>query len=228
MAMSETETRRSSKADHVYRDLKESILSGALEPGGAIDKLALCERLGVSRFPVSSAINRLAFERLVTVEPQHGSFVAKISIDDVRERLLVRRALEAEIAAQAAERMPNDGVEALERNLRYQQAAVEARDVAGFYALDVDFHRLLPAQLGLAPLRRDSRRPALASGKGQAPPAIARRTHADEPSPNMPPSPMRSPAGDAAGARAAMHHHLQQTTDLFETFAMERSSLFSR
>ena len=44
--MSETEARRSSKADHVYRDLKESILSGALEPGGAIDKLELCERLG--------------------------------------------------------------------------------------------------------------------------------------------------------------------------------------
>src|SRR5271154_4175215 len=147
--MSEAETRRGSKADQVYNDLKEDILSGALEPGGAIDKLALCERLGVSRFPVSSAISRLAYERLVTTEPQHGSFVAKISIDDVRERLLVRRALESEVAAQAAERMPSEGVEGLERNLRYQQAAVEAGDVAGFYALDVDFHRLLPSQLGL-------------------------------------------------------------------------------
>ena len=33
---------------------------------------------------------------------------------------------------------------------------------------------------------------------------------------------------DAAGARAAMEFHLQQTADLFETFARERSSLFSR
>src|SRR5579862_976940 len=140
-AMSETEARRSSKADFVYQDLKEAILSGALEPGDAIDKLELCERLGVSRFPVSSAISRLAYERLVTIEPQHGSFVAKISIDDVRERLLVRRALESEVAAQAAERMPREGVAELERNLRYQQAAVDGRDVAGFYALDVDFHR---------------------------------------------------------------------------------------
>src|SRR5258708_38618590 len=99
--MSETEARRSSKADHVYRDLKESILSGALEPGGAIDKLALCERLGVSRFPVSSAISRLAYERLVTIEPQHGCVVAKIWIADVRERLRGRRALEAVLAAHA-------------------------------------------------------------------------------------------------------------------------------
>jgi DNA-binding GntR family transcriptional regulator len=211
MAMSETETRRSSKADHVYRDLKESILSGALEPGGAIDKLALCERLGVSRFPVSSAINRLAFERLVTIEPQHGSFVAKIS----------------EIAAQAALRMPREGVEALERNLRYQQAAVDARDVAGFYALDVDFHRLLASQLGLghsgeildglrSHLERVRR--LLLSPAGRLPVSFSEHNAIAK----------AVSRGDAAAARAAMRYHLQQTTDLFETFAMERSSLFSR
>jgi GntR family transcriptional regulator, rspAB operon transcriptional repressor len=227
MAMSETETRRSSKADHVYRDLKESILSGALEPGGAIDKLALCERLGVSRFPVSSAINRLAYERLVTIEPQHGSFVAKISVDDVRERLLVRRALESEIAAQAALRMPREGTEALERNLRYQQAAVDARDVAGFYSLDVDFHRLLASQLGLghsgeildglrSHLERVRR--LLLSPAGRLPMSFSEHSAIAT----------AVSRGDAPAARAAMHYHLQQTTDLFETFATERSSLFSR
>jgi DNA-binding GntR family transcriptional regulator len=225
--MSETETRRSSKADHVYRDLKESILSGALEPGGAIDKLGLCERLGVSRFPVSSAINRLAYERLVTIEPQHGSFVAKISIDDVRERLLVRRALESEIAARAAQSMPREGVEGLERNLRYQQAAVEAGDVAGFYALDVDFHRLIPAQLGLGHCAEildglrshlERVRRLLLSPTGRMPMSLSEHSAIAK----------AVSRGDPVGARAAMQYHLQQTTDLFETFAMERSNLFSR
>ena len=224
--MSETEARRSSKADHVYRDLKESILSGILEPGGAIDKLALCERLGVSRFPVSSAINRLAFERLVTIEPQHGSFVAKISIDGVRERLWVRRALEGEIAAKASTQMPPEGMEKLERNLRYQQAAVEARDVAGFYALDVDFHRLLTSQLGLGHTSEilDSLRShlervrrLLLSPPGRLPVSFAEHSAIAK----------AVAKGDAAGARAAMHYHLQQTTDLFENFVIERSSLFS-
>jgi GntR family transcriptional regulator, rspAB operon transcriptional repressor len=225
--MSEAEARRSSKADHVYRDLKESILSGALEPGGAIDKLALCERLGVSRFPVSSAISRLAYERLVTIEPQHGSFVAKISIDDVRERLMVRRALESEVAEQAALRMPREGMEEMERNLRYQQAAVDGRDVAGFYALDVDFHRLFPALLTLrhcgevldglrSHLERVRR--LLLSPAGRMPKTLAEHSAIAK----------AVTRGDAAGARAAMHHHLQQTTDLFENFARERASLFSR
>ncbi|RWP96685.1 GntR family transcriptional regulator [Mesorhizobium sp.] len=59
------------------------ILTGKLGPSSSIDKAALCEQLGVSRFPVAAAINRLAFERLVVVQPQDGSFVAKIVLKDV-------------------------------------------------------------------------------------------------------------------------------------------------
>ena len=225
--MSVTKARRSSKAEDVYRDIKESILSGVLEPGGAIDKLALCERLGVSRFPVSSAISRLAYERLVTIEPQHGSFVAKISVDDVRERLMVRRALESEVAAQAAARMPAAGVEALERNLRSQQAVVESGDIAGFYALDVEFHRLLPSLLALdhcaeildglrSHLERVRR--LLLSPPGRLPMTLLEHGAILE----------AVSRGDGEGARAAMHHHLQQTTNLFESFAKQHSNLFSR
>ena len=94
-----------SKADAVYGELKEAILTGALEPGSLIDKSMICERLGVSRFPVSAAVSRLAYDRLVDVAPQHGSFVSRISIKDVRERLFIRSALEGEIAAEAARRM---------------------------------------------------------------------------------------------------------------------------
>ena len=88
-----------SKADAVYGELKEAILSGTLEPGCLIDKAGLCEKLGVSRFPVSAAVSRLSYDRLVDVAPQHGSFVARISLNDVRERFFIRSALEGEIAA---------------------------------------------------------------------------------------------------------------------------------
>ena len=62
------------KAEAVYGELKEAILSGAWSPVGRSTSWSLCERLGVSRFPVSAAVSRLAYERLVDVEPQHGSF----------------------------------------------------------------------------------------------------------------------------------------------------------
>ncbi len=119
--------RAGSKAEQVYEAVKEAILSGELEPGQAIDKLALCERLGVSRFPVSSAIGRLAFERLVRIEPQHGSFVAPISAGGVREHLFVRRALEGEIAAEAAVDLDEEGRADLAANLaEAEEAAARA------------------------------------------------------------------------------------------------------
>ena len=117
-----------SKADAVYGELKEAILSGALEPGSLIDKAGLCEKLRVSRFPVSAAVSRLAYDRLVDVEPQHGSFVTRISLNDVRERLFIRSALEGEIAAEAARRMTRADKDALAANLKQEAAAVAAED----------------------------------------------------------------------------------------------------
>jgi GntR family transcriptional regulator, rspAB operon transcriptional repressor len=139
-----------SKADTVYGELKEAILSGALEPGSLIDKTGLCEKLHVSRFPVSAAVSRLAYDRLVDVAPQHGSFVARISLNDARERLFIRSALEGEIAAEAARRMSRADKHALATNLRQEVAAVAERDHAAFYGLDVAFHQILTARLSMA------------------------------------------------------------------------------
>ena len=139
-----------SKADAVYGELKEAILSGALVPGSLIDKTGLCEKLQVSRFPVSAAVSRLAYDRLVDVAPQHGSFVARISLNDARERLFIRSALEGEIAAEAARRMTRADKDALAANLRLEVAAVANKDQVTFYALDVAFHQILTTGLGMA------------------------------------------------------------------------------
>ena len=118
----------------MYGALKQAILTGALEPGSLIEKAELCDKFGVSRYPVSSAVSRLAYDQLVDVAPQHGSFVSKISIHDVRERLFIRSALEGEIAAEAAGRLTRADKDALAANLREAEAAVAADDRAAFYA----------------------------------------------------------------------------------------------
>jgi DNA-binding GntR family transcriptional regulator len=218
--------RVNSKADHVYGELKEAILAGALEPGEPIDKLALCERLGVSRFPVSAALSRLAFERLVVIEPQRGSFVSRISLEDVRERWFIRRALECEIAAEAARRLPREGREALAENVAREREAVEAGDRQKFYGLDVGLHQVLTTHLGLkrsgeildglrAHLERVRRLLMGPAGRIRA----TLTEHAAIVA--------AIEAGDAAGARAAMDRHLAGTTEQFEAFARERPALFS-
>lgn len=218
--------RVSSKADHVYGDLKEAILTGALEPGEPIDKLALCERLGVSRFPVSAAVSRLAFERLVVIEPQHGSFVSRISVEDVRERLFIRRAVECEVAAEAARRLPRAGHAALAANIARERESVEAVDRQRFYELDVEFHQLLTIHLDLKHCGEilDRLRAHLERVRRllMAPPGRLRVTFNDHHAVFA-----AIEAGDAARARTAMADHLAGTTEQFETFARERPELFS-
>lgn len=214
-----------SKANRVYDDIKEAILSGVLEPGAAIDKIALCERLGVSRFPVTTAINRLAYERLVMIEPQHGSFIAKISADDVRDLMTIRRALEVEIASEAARRLPPQFLAKLERNLRYQKAAEQAKDVPGFYALDVEFHEIIINGIALAHASEileglrahlERVRRLLLTPPGRLPNTLKEHQAVAD----------AIKSGDAQAARAAMRYHLEQTSAMLATVSRQRPDLF--
>jgi GntR family transcriptional regulator, rspAB operon transcriptional repressor len=137
------------KADRVHLALKRAIVRGELAPGAALDKPGLCLRFGVSRLPVTTAIHRLAYEGLVRIEPQRGSYVSRIRLDDVLQWMMARQAIEAEVAAEAARRLSAERLESLEHNLRYQAAAVAGDDFDGFLDLDVVFHDVLVEGLGL-------------------------------------------------------------------------------
>ncbi len=210
----------------MYGELKEAILSGALEPGSLINKARLCEKLRVSRFPVSAAVSRLAYDRLVDVEPQHGSFVTRISLNDVRERLFIRGAVEGEIAAEAARRMTRADMGALAANLKEQANAAADEDPTTFYALDVAFHRILTARLKMARaddvleslrvhLERTRRLTMSTPGQLRASlkehSAVASAIEAEDP----------------AAAREAMKRHLLITADRLENLARRQPELFS-
>jgi len=139
-----------SKVDRAYVALKQAIVSGALAPETLIDKNEWCARFEVSRLSITTAINRLAFERLVVVEPQRGSYVAKIRLEDVKQWMLMRRALEMEVVAVCAASMPAQAIETLGQNLAYQEAAIKSGDLQGFHELDTRFHRQMAESLGLA------------------------------------------------------------------------------
>src|SRR6188768_2110621 len=76
--------------------LRHAIVTLELKPGEILDKGAICERLGVSRFPVSEAFARLQTEGLVDIMPQRGSMVSRVKFTDVVEFMLIRKALEGE------------------------------------------------------------------------------------------------------------------------------------
>lgn len=134
---------RGGATSRVCEALREAIVSLELPPGAFIDRTALCRRLGVSRFPVSEALSRLQGEGLVEIQPQRGSSVALIRLADAHESMFLRRTLEAAAVRALAPVIEQETLAALQRNIRYQRAAVEADDRAGFHKLDLEFHEIL-------------------------------------------------------------------------------------
>jgi DNA-binding GntR family transcriptional regulator len=128
--------------------IRDAILRLDLPPGTAIDKAALCAQLGVSRFPVSEALGRLAADGFVEVLPQRGTRVARIDLADCRQAMFIRRALEVEAMRALAPRADAVLLTALESNLRHQQAALDDGNNVRFHELDLELHALLLDALG--------------------------------------------------------------------------------
>jgi DNA-binding GntR family transcriptional regulator len=136
-----------SKAERVYRALRRRIRELALPPGAPLRKEEIALEMGVSRAPVSEAIARLAEEALVDVFPQHGSFVAPIRAEDVRESLFIRTALEVEAIRRVTQMADPELLAQLEENLAAQAAALAEGDLATFYDLDEALHAAIFAAL---------------------------------------------------------------------------------
>ncbi|NOD64857.1 MULTISPECIES: GntR family transcriptional regulator [unclassified Ruegeria] len=130
-------------AQRVHHSLKQAILSLDFPPGANLRKAPVCERLGVSRAPVADAIARLASEGLVDVVPQSGTRVSYFSMDEIREGVFLREALELATVAKVARDLTDDQRKRLSRNMRLQELLIEDEDIPGFYQADEEFHGLL-------------------------------------------------------------------------------------
>ncbi len=127
----------------VYQVLRQAILSVSYRPGEIIRKPEICAILGVSRSPVSDAVARLATEGLVDVVPQAGTFVARFSMDEIREGAFLREAIELHAIDRVALSVTDDQLQQLRRNLALQAVLVDAGDTAGFYQADAAMHGLI-------------------------------------------------------------------------------------
>lgn len=141
-----------SLANRTYLALREAILNLSYRPGEALRKGEICEVLGVSRSPVAEAITRLAGEGLVHVVPQAGTYVARFSMQEIREGAFLREAIELAVVEALAPAITEDQLVLLRRNLRVQEALVADGDFPGFYALDAEMHGMILSFSGFARL----------------------------------------------------------------------------
>jgi GntR family transcriptional regulator, rspAB operon transcriptional repressor len=139
---------RGGTTQRVQDIIRDAVVALAFTPGEFIRKDAICRRLGVSRFPVSEALGRLADEGFVEVLPQRGTRVSRIDIVSCRQAMFIRQALEGEGMRAVAPRVDEHLVAQLEECLHRQKLAVDQADGARFFQHDIEFHDILLSELG--------------------------------------------------------------------------------
>jgi DNA-binding GntR family transcriptional regulator len=216
---------RGSVTASVTAELRRAIVTLELKPGEVLDKGLICERLGVSRFPVSEALARLQAEGLVDILPQRGSMVSRVRIADVVEYMLIRKALESEaIRVLVARHPPGIGAE-LEASLADQLEAARRGDRETFHRHDLEFHEILFEAMRFGRIRAviDSARANLDR---------ARRLILDPRRLTTTQAEHRAiadgiVAGDAERAVAAMRQHIDKVTGELLAFARTAPELFA-
>ena len=77
----------------VCETLRDAIRKGILEPGERLMEVQLADELGISRTPVREAIRKLEQEGYVIMMPRRGTYVADVSVSDIKEIFEIRSAL---------------------------------------------------------------------------------------------------------------------------------------
>jgi DNA-binding GntR family transcriptional regulator len=131
--------------------LRKEIVCGSLQPGETLPESQVGEMLSVSRAPVREALRLLEREGLVEFDRRGTARVCEFDLEAVRELGLMRMVLEPAASRLAAESLPKDGLDAIEKNLRALKAVRRLDDLT---RLDLDFHRLIFAAAGNQRLMR--------------------------------------------------------------------------
>jgi DNA-binding GntR family transcriptional regulator len=134
--------------DRAYRMLRDAIVNGELAPGAVIRDADLAQQVGLSRTPVREALARLADEGLVETRPHAWTRVAPLSIREVREALVVVRAMHELAVRQAVPLMTEKHHEVMRAANRRFADAVESGDVEGAVDADDALHDVPVAVLG--------------------------------------------------------------------------------
>jgi len=145
---SPADTAPAGATERIVASITTAIVERRLMPGTKLVEQKIADIFNVSRTLVRQALNQLSRDRLVTLAPARGAFVAMPSVDEARQVFEVRTMIEAAMVRQLCAGISDAQVAQLRAHLRDEQAAVARTDVPGRTRLLADFHVVLARLLG--------------------------------------------------------------------------------
>ncbi len=131
--------------------IQRQIASGRYRAGDRVVETQLAKELNVSQAPVREAILELSAMGLLEERPYSGSFVRRLTPEDIEDIYNTRAFLDQYAAEKAARRITERELEGLARLLREMD---EAEDIAVFVEKDIAFHAAVVDAAGSPALKR--------------------------------------------------------------------------
>jgi len=138
----------SGPTQRIVESITTAIVERRLMPGTKLVEQQLADIFEVSRTLVRQALNQLSRDRLVTLEPARGAFIASPGVDEARQVFEVRAMLEAAMVRQLCAVIGDEQIAELRRHVEAEAQAVAVTDVSGRTRLLADFHVVLAGMLG--------------------------------------------------------------------------------
>ena len=117
-------------------------------PGTKLAEQKIADVFEVSRTLVRQALNQLSRDRLVTLEPARGAFVAMPSVEEAHQVFELRQMIEAAMVKRLCRVVTDAQIAELRRHLQAERTAVSRTDVPGRTRLLGDFHIVLARMFG--------------------------------------------------------------------------------
>ncbi|NRQ12944.1 HTH-type transcriptional repressor RspR [Ensifer sesbaniae] len=124
----------------IYHGLRDAIVGHRLAPGTKLPEDELASIYSVSRTVIRAALQALAHDRLVRLEPNRGAFVAQPSTREAREVFEARALIEPRVAALAAEVAKPEDILLLRHHLDKEHEALHAGRDSDAIMLSARFH----------------------------------------------------------------------------------------
>jgi DNA-binding GntR family transcriptional regulator len=202
-------------AEKLASAIADGILDGTLKPGERLDEAGLAQQHGVSRTPVREALRQLTASGLIDMRPRKGAVVSQATPEQIESLFVAMAEMEATCARLCALSMTPVERRRLQARQEAMLALADAGDTDAYSDANVAFHSAIYAGAHNAPLadyamglrrrvgpfrRAQFRMEGRLRRSNEEHGAVVRAIL----------------AGDAAGAHAAMLHHVSLVEDAYE------------
>ncbi|MBC7193246.1 GntR family transcriptional regulator [Marinobacter sp.] len=136
-------TNKQKEVDRIIESLSRAIAQHLLPPGTRLVEAQIVDSLQANRNHVQVALQRLALQRIVTIEPNRGARVSQPSAREAREIFVARRAIEGAVVASITPEKMRRFAREVDAHMTAEARATQSSDRRAIVRELSSFHQLL-------------------------------------------------------------------------------------